>query len=186
MTRLYCLLFLLIVFLNACTSIDYSRRETRQASSPTVLSKEAPKNAPIQPVHKNTNNQSKVITTAMVTQVQPVQQKKKSIPASRQAVLNLLEQSKLAMEQSQYAEAENLLARALRIEPSNAWLWHNMAVLNFYQEDYQQAIQQALKSNNLEKNNAQLKANNSKLIKQSYIEIGDFKNSQKYQGLLVK
>jgi len=93
-------------------------------------------------------------------------------------VLDLLAQSKSAMEQYNYDEAERLLKRALRIEPGNAWLWHNMAVLKFYQQDYQQAIQQALKSDNLEKNNAQLKASNSKVIKQSYIELGELQKAQ--------
>ncbi|MCK5697078.1 MAG: tetratricopeptide repeat protein [Gammaproteobacteria bacterium] len=169
MTKFYSVLIFMMVFLNACTSIDYSKRETKQPSVPIALPQDA-----------TVNKQPKVITTATVTQAEPVQPKKKTPPASRTAVLELLAQSESAMQESQYEEAENLLARALRIEPSNAWLWHNMAVISFYQEDYPQAIQQALKSNNLEKNNRELKKNTDKIIKQSYIEMGNFSKAEQY------
>lgn len=172
MTKLYLLLLFIISLINGCTSIDYSRPDANSDDK-------------YPPVYERTSEdalaqQPRVITTAMAEQAQLIKLKKKSPPPSRQAVLDLLAQSKSAMEENQYDEAEGLLKRALRIEPGNAWLWHNMAVLKFYQEDYQQAIQQALKSNNLEKNNPQLKLNNSKIIKQSYIELGDLKKAQQY------
>jgi len=172
MTKLYLLILLIISLINGCTTIDYSRPDTDSTyKSPPVYERSSNGAAEQQP---------RVITTAVAEQAQPAKLKKKSPPPSRQAVLDLLAQSKSAMEESHYDEAESLLKRALRIEPGNAWLWHNMAVLKFYQKDYQQAIQQALKSNNLEKNNPRLKANNSKIIKQSYIELGDLKKAQQY------
>ena len=97
---------------------------------------------------------------------------KKSHP-SRTAVLDLLQQSQAAIEDNDYRTAESILNRALRIEPSNAWLWHNMAIIKFYQEDYQQAIQQALKSNNLEKNDKRLSRSNAQIIKQSQQQLSD-------------
>lgn len=172
MTKLYLLLLFIISLINGCTSIDYSRPDANSDDKYPPVYERTSENALAQ--------QPRVITTAMAEQAQPIKLKKKSPPPSRQAVLDLLAQSKSAMEENQYDEAEGLLKRALRIEPGNAWLWHNMAVLKFYQEDYQQAIQQALKSNNLEKNNPQLKLNNSKIIKQSYIELGDLKKAQQY------
>lgn len=172
MTKLYLLILFIISLINGCTTIDYSRTDTDSSKiKPPVYERSS---------DSETEQQPRVITTAMADQAQPVKLKKKSPPPSRQAVLDLLAQSKSSMDESNYDEAESLLKRALRIEPGNAWLWHNMAVLRFYQEDYQQAIQQALKSNNLEKNNAQLKTNNSKIIKQSYIELGDLKKAQQY------
>lgn len=158
MLKLYLLILFIISLINGCSNIDYSRPEA---------TKIPPYKAPV--VDKGT--QPKVITSAAVQNYPTTAVQKKSPPASRQAVLDLLKKSKTAMDEYRYDEAENLLKRAIRIEPSNAWLWHNMAVLKFYQEDYQQAIQQALKSNNLEKNNPQLSANNNKIIKQSTIEL---------------
>ena len=87
----------------------------------------------------------------------------------------------ITIDEGNYSDAESLLKRALRIEPGNAWLWHNMAVLQFYREDYQQAIQQALKSNNLAKNNQNLKSDNYKVIKQSYIELGNPEKASRYK-----
>lgn len=172
MIKLYALILFIMSFINACTTIDYSRPQQGDSNvKPPVY--ERTSESPVVP-------QPRVITTAMAEQSHTVKVNKKMPPPSRKAVLDLLAQSKSAMEGDRYDESESLLKRALRIEPGNAWLWHNMAVLKFYQEDYQQAIQQALKSNNLEKNNAQLKNNNSKIIKQSYIELGELKKAQQY------
>ncbi|MCU7939005.1 MAG: tetratricopeptide repeat protein [gamma proteobacterium symbiont of Bathyaustriella thionipta] len=172
MTKLYLVILFIISLINGCTSIDYSRPDTDLNDKYPPVNDRSSENT--------TQQQPRVITTALAEQAQPVKFKKKSPPPSRQAVLDLLAQSKNSMDQYHYDEAESLLKRALRIEPGNAWLWHNMAVLKFYQEDYQQAIQQALKSNNLEKNNTQLKLNNTKIIKQSYIELGDLEKARQY------
>lgn len=91
MTRFYLLLLILFSFVSGCTSIDYSRREASQKSYPMASSKEMPKQIPIKQeatINTNINEQPKVITTAMVSQTPPTQQKKKAPPASRQAVLN--------------------------------------------------------------------------------------------------
>ncbi len=173
MIKIYLIVLFIISLINGCTSIDYSRRDTE-----SIYETKAPVEAVVDVTEEL--NQPKVITTAVLDKNINTQHKKKTPPASRQAVLDLLAQSKSAIEQNEYDNAESLLKRALRIEPGNAWLWHNMAVLKFYQEDYQQAIQQALKSNNLEKNNPQLKSNNSKVIKQSYIELGEPQKAQQY------
>ncbi|MCK5647640.1 MAG: tetratricopeptide repeat protein [Gammaproteobacteria bacterium] len=179
MIKIYLLIVFIISLINGCTSIDYSRPKA-----------DSPYNIPPVDDRSTVNDnrtstsdefqQPKIITTAALDRSLTVRQTSKSPPASRQAVLDLLAQSKSAIEQNNYNDAEGLLKRALRIEPSNAWLWHNMAVLKFYQQDYQQAIQQALKSNNLEKNNSQLRTNNAKVIRQSYIELGEPKKAQQY------
>ncbi len=172
MIKIYLLILLIISFINGCSSIERSPQGAH--SSPTI--------APVdeRSIVDNEIQQPRLITTAAVEYRQPIKNKKLSPPPSRQAVLDLLEQAKQAIELYEYDNAEALLKRALRIEPGNAWLWHNMAVLKFYQQDYQQAIQQALKSNNLGKNNLQLKKNNSKVIKQSYIELGETEKAQQY------
>lgn len=172
MYRHFLLILLLISFIPACTSVDYSRRT--EADLPPVYE---PRNA--QQQAPQVQAQPKVITTAKVDNTRLAKvNKKPAVPASRAAVLDLLAQSKSAIEQYKYDEAESLLKRALRIEPGNAWLWHNMAVIKFYQEDYQQAIQQAMKSNNLSKNNEQLDIANGKIIKQSYTELDKSENAR--------
>ena len=183
MIKIYLLIVFVISLINGCTSIDYTRPASKQppvyerSTAPGTQSSETKSH---EPDIYDIEQQPKVITTAALDRGRTVKTKSNSVPASRQAVLDLLAQSKSAIEQQHYDDAENLLKRALRIEPGNAWLWHNMAVVKFYQGDYQQAIQQALKSNNLEKNNHQLKTNNGKIIKQSYIEIGEPEKARQY------
>jgi len=172
MIKFYCLILFIISLINGCTSIEPSGSETSSTEKKAPVIERIAKPEP-QISAKAITQQSKVITVASAAPALTTKPKKTSPPPSRQAVLELLAQSKSAIDQYHYNEAESLLSRALRIEPDNAWLWHNMAVLKFYQEDYHQAIQQALKSNNLQKNSPQLKRNNEKVIKQSYIMINN-------------
>ena len=169
-----------LTLMNACasTTTEYTRTEAKPYSAAESNKVEVYDRSV---TYKEDPGQAKVITTAAIDkQYQPASNKKASVPASRKAVIDLINQSKQSMDKNDYVSAENSLKRALRIEPSNAKLWHNMAVVNFYQENYHQAIQQALKSNNLAKNNRQLIANNSKVIKQSYIELGEPDKANKY------
>ncbi len=173
MIKLYFLILSVVSLIHGCTTIDYSRPRPSAQNVPITEQSTERKSPEQSPGQGMDAQQPKIITTAALTQREPVIKKKKSPPASRQAVLDLLAQSKSAIEKYEYTEAESLLKRALRIEPGNAWLWHNMAILKFYQQDYQQAIQQALKSNNLEHNDARLQQNNAKVIKQSYIQLNE-------------
>lgn len=178
MIKLYFLMLLIVSLIHGCTTIDYSRSRPLSGQQAAVTEKST-KQGTKQDVMQNADmEQPKIITTAALERREPIVKAKISPPASRQAVLDLLAQSKSAIEKYKYADAESLLKRALRIEPGNAWLWHNMAVLKFYQQDYQQAIQQALKSNNLGHNNSQLRKNNSKVIKQSYIKLDELEKAQ--------
>ncbi|MCU7835702.1 MAG: hypothetical protein KZQ83_10695 [gamma proteobacterium symbiont of Taylorina sp.] len=170
-------LILFLPLMNACSSPNYTRTGSEPYSAPVINKTTVNNNT----VHYEDTSQPKLITTAALDRAhQPAAKKHNSIPASRQAVVDLLSRSKQALNNNQYVDAENYLKRALRIEPGNARLWHNMAVVNFYQENYQQAIQQALKSTNLTINNRQLIANNKKVIKQSYIELGEPDKAQQY------
>ncbi|MCP3853053.1 MAG: tetratricopeptide repeat protein [Gammaproteobacteria bacterium] len=178
MTKIYLLILFIVSLINGCSTIDYSRKGETESIYKTkpVEERSTTPDVVVEDVY-----QPRVITTAAVDHDVSAIRKKSVPPASRLAVLDLLAQSKSAIDEGDYGTAERLLNRALRIEPGNAWLWHNMAVLNFYQEDYQQAIQQALKSDNLEKNNAQLGKNNAKVIKQSYLELGEPQKAQQYE-----
>ena len=67
--------------------------------------------------------------------------------------------------QQQMAEAvAAALERALRIEPRNAGIWHDLAQIRLHQGQYQQAESLASKSNNLASGNRALQARNWKLM----------------------
>ncbi len=178
MFKIYLLLLFIISMLNGCSSVDYSQ-DRQQGMTPPVIEQGGPEK--VTEVKSAELYQPKVITTAALSQAAISKRHSPRLPASRNAVLDLLKRSKTAIDNGKYNAAENLLKRALRIEPGNAWLWHNMAVLQFYRENYPQAIQQALKSNNLAKNNHKLKSDNYKVIKQSYIELGEPEKASSYK-----
>jgi len=76
------------------------------------------------------------------------------------AVIALLEQSKTHFEKNEYEQAAALLERALRIAPSNAVLWHNLAGVRLRQKDWDKAASLAAKSNTFAVSNQKLQLRN--------------------------
>jgi tetratricopeptide (TPR) repeat protein len=68
--------------------------------------------------------------------------------------------------------------RALRIEPRNPALWHELAKLRLQQEQYQQAEGLASKSNNWAGSDKILRAGNWRIIGQARLKRGDYPGAQ--------
>jgi tetratricopeptide (TPR) repeat protein len=81
-----------------------------------------------------------------------------------QAVAALLDSADRHVKGNQLPEAGAALERALRIEPRNAGIWHDLAQIRLHQGEYQQAESLASKSNNLAGGNRALQARNWRLI----------------------
>jgi predicted Zn-dependent protease len=81
-----------------------------------------------------------------------------------QAVAALLDSADRHVKSKQLPEAGAALERALRIEPRNAGIWHDLAQIRLHQGEYQQAESLASKSNNLAGGNRALQARNWRLI----------------------
>ncbi|HPF58617.1 MAG TPA: hypothetical protein P5149_03715 [Candidatus Competibacteraceae bacterium] len=81
-----------------------------------------------------------------------------------QAVVALLDSADKYVKSNQLDKAGAALERALRIEPRNAGIWHDLAQIRLHQSEYQQAESLASKSNNLASGNRSLQARNWKLI----------------------
>ncbi|HRX71344.1 MAG TPA: tetratricopeptide repeat protein [Candidatus Competibacteraceae bacterium] len=81
-----------------------------------------------------------------------------------QAVVALLDSADKYVKSNQLDKAGAALERALRIEPRNAGIWHDLAQIRLHQGQYQQAETLASKSNNLAGGNRALQARNWKLI----------------------
>jgi Tfp pilus assembly protein PilF len=69
--------------------------------------------------------------------------------------------------------ARDRLERALRIEPHNPLLWHELARVTLYQGQPDQAVQLATKSNTFAGKNTTLRASNWRLIGQARTQSGD-------------
>ncbi|MCB1777276.1 MAG: hypothetical protein KDI50_07560, partial [Candidatus Competibacteraceae bacterium] len=81
-----------------------------------------------------------------------------------QAVVALLDSADQYVKSNQLGKAGAALERALRIEPRNAGIWHDLAQIRLHQRQYHQAESLASKSNNLAGGNRSLQARNWKLI----------------------
>lgn len=69
-----------------------------------------------------------------------------------------------AMRAGNYANAEMLLERALRIEPRNPHYWYTLALLKYRLGQYRQTIQFCLKTDSLAGREPQLAAQNRELL----------------------
>lgn len=93
--------------------------------------------------------------------------------SSNRAVVALLERARQEAGSGRRESAGASLERALRIEPRNAWLWHELARLRLTQGQYAQAVSLSRKSNSLAVRERTLQALNWHLIADARIAQGD-------------
>jgi len=103
----------------------------------------------------------------------PDQPQIRPAPETSKAALALLSKARLAAQEGDLTVAEAQLERALRIEPQNAVLWHYMAKLRLHQGQLSQAAGMAAKSNSLDRGDAQLQADNWRIIAHARYQKGD-------------
>ncbi len=89
------------------------------------------------------------------------------------AVIALLDRAHSDSAAGQREAAEASLERALRIEPRNPWLWHELAELRLAQGQYAQAITLAHKSNSFAGGKHRVQAENWQVIGQARVAQGD-------------
>ena len=101
-------------------------------------------------------------------------------PASgNRAVIALLDRAQQDAEAGRPDAASATLERALRIEPRNARLWHELAQLRLAQGQYAQALSLAQKSNSFAGAQKHLQAMNWRVIGQARIAQGNADAGQK-------
>ena len=84
--------------------------------------------------------------------------------AETTAVAGLMDSARTDTAAGRLTNAAATLERALRIEPRNARLWHELALVRFRQGDYAQAESLAARSNTLAGNDSELRSANQRLI----------------------
>ncbi len=80
------------------------------------------------------------------------------------AVSALLKESRDEYAQKRYEQSAALLERALRIEPRNSILWHDLAGVRLEQEEWRKAMSLAARSNELSGDNKWLRIRNWTII----------------------
>ena len=83
------------------------------------------------------------------------------------AVAGLLQSSRADADAGRFGSAAASLERALRIEPRNARLWHELARVRLKEGDYAQAESVAARSNTWAGNDNELRAANQRLIQEA-------------------
>lgn len=94
-------------------------------------------------------------------------------PQGNQAVVALLDSAADYVAEQEWDNAAAALERALRIEPSNAGIWHDLAQIRLQQRQYEQAESLAAKSNTLASNDDFIKIRNWRLIAIARRAMGD-------------
>lgn len=97
----------------------------------------------------------------------------RSAMSSNHAVIALLDRAQTDSDAGQREAAGASLERALRIEPRNPWLWHELAQVRLEQGQYAQAITLARKSNSFAGHQPRVQAGNWQVIGQSRVANGD-------------
>lgn len=95
------------------------------------------------------------------------------VPAMPAAVVALLAEVETAQQAGQWEEAAATLERALRVQPTNAWLWQRFAELRLQQDQPQLALDLALKSKLLAGGERALLQKNWTLIAAAKRRLGD-------------
>lgn len=101
-----------------------------------------------------------------------VEQVPQPVVSDNPAIIALLDRSRLDAVAGQRGAAGASLERALRIEPRNAWLWHELAQLRLAQGQYAQAIAMARKSTSFAGGDRRLQAMNWRLIGNARVAQG--------------
>jgi predicted Zn-dependent protease len=97
----------------------------------------------------------------------------KPVMSVNPAVIALLDRARLDNEAGRRDAAGASLERAQRIEPRNAWLWHELAQLRLAKGQYVQAITLAQKSTSFAGRDRHLKALNWQVIGNARVAQGD-------------
>jgi tetratricopeptide (TPR) repeat protein len=100
------------------------------------------------------------------------------VKSENRAVIALLDLARTDNEAGKREAAGASLERALRIEPRNPWLWHELAQLRLTQGQYEQSISLARKSNSFAGQDRRLQALNWRTISDARIAQGDLSGAE--------
>ena len=94
---------------------------------------------------------------------------------SSPAVVALLRESRAQLRAKDNTGAVRAVERALRLEPKNPQLWHQLALIRYEEKNWQQAITLAQKSNSLSGQRRDLQKANEALITRAnrHLQLGD-------------
>ena len=93
-------------------------------------------------------------------------------PSENVAVAGLMTNARADMEANRLGSAAATIERALRLEPRNPRLWHELARVRLRQAEYAQAESTAARSNSWAGQDTELRAANQRIIEQARSALG--------------
>lgn len=140
-----------------------------------VVETERPSPPPPQPLEQEPADD--VVVTPLTDEpnapVPLAEQLPESATAVNPAVIALLDSAGKQSRAGEYDSAAATLERALEIEPTNAWLWHRLALIRLDQGAHRQAAGLAARSNSFAVADERLQAENWSLIADARKRLGD-------------
>jgi tetratricopeptide (TPR) repeat protein len=150
----------------------------------TACAEQATKSVELTPIEERNAPIAKNQATIIEPEVS-INEKTNTVNKQKESVvIALLDDADKFANKGQTEKAVATIERALRIEPKNALLWHHFAVVRMQQQQWQQAIAMARKSNSLAKNNKQLKSDNWAIIAAAYDNLGNKKKANEARNKL--
>ena len=152
----------------ACAEMPFGQKEPVQTPQPE---REPPPKVTVKPVSPPPAVTVRPhVEQAPVRSVAPAEQRDAPSPtaaAAPPAVLALMSEAQASRAQGNFDTAAAKLERALRIQPRNAALWHELASVRLQQHKPRLAEDLAKKSNTLARHDRALKRKNWELIARS-------------------
>ncbi len=161
----YYLLFLLALLLGGCATVPPAApaRQPVPEPLPQPAPPQPPAEAPVAPV----------ASPPAQAPAQPLQPPPQPLMSDNHAVIALLDLAQRDSDAGRNEAAGAALERALRIEPRNPWLWHELAQLRLAQGQYAQAIAMARKSISFAARERHLQALDWQVIGNARVAQGD-------------
>lgn len=162
MRNRYALFFILALLLAGCATAP-----VQQAAKPPIPEAMPPIPEAMPPAISQLPGEGSVLVPP------PPAPELKPVMSGNKAVVALLDRAQLDYAGGQREAAGASLERALRIEPRNPWLWHELAQLRLTQGQYAQAITLAQKSTSFAARDPRLLALNWRVIGNARVAQGD-------------
>ena len=143
----------------------------------SACAEQTTKSVELIPVEERNAPVEKAQATIVEAEVKVDKNRKVINKKKESVIIALLDDAERLSNKGQSEKAAATIERALRIEPKNALLWHRLAAVRMQQQQWQQAIAMARKSNALAVNNAQLKSDNWAVIAAAYDRLGNKKKA---------
>jgi tetratricopeptide (TPR) repeat protein len=157
---------LFFLFISACSTPVKKPLSIPVKHQPPLAKEQARPSQPAKKITPKSISRPKQQQPKKILRITP-KTNKKIVISSNRAVIALVNKAQKNFQQGKPQNASASMERALRIEPRNAKLWQQLALIRFQQKSYRQAEQLAKKSNHFADNHTYLLIQNWDIIARS-------------------